>query len=119
MIAIPPDWIAEVDVVVASRLHGTPLSQLNAKPVVPVSFDRKVDWQIEDVGQGEHVLDIAKFPEEDLIHVFDCVLECSTEMQYILRDHVDRYQTPLHIHYQLLAIIVRRSCSSRQSMASL
>ena len=42
---------AAVDVVVASRLHGVLLSQLAGTPALALSYARKVDVQMELVGQ--------------------------------------------------------------------
>ncbi len=41
-----------VDLMVASRLHSVLLAQLVGTPVLALSYDRKVDVQMESVGQS-------------------------------------------------------------------
>ncbi len=49
---------AAVDVMVASRLHGVLLSQLAGTPVLALSYNRKVDVQMEAVGQSSFCLNV-------------------------------------------------------------
>ncbi|AMN47446.1 hypothetical protein ACG33_10120 [Steroidobacter denitrificans] len=50
--------LAQVDVVVASRLHGILLAHLAHKPVVAISYDRKVDTHMAYMEQTSYRLDI-------------------------------------------------------------
>lgn len=52
--------------VVASRLHGVILAHLLGKPVIPISFDRKVDAHLEDFGQLEWRTDLRSVTAEQL-----------------------------------------------------
>ncbi|MBS0375266.1 MAG: polysaccharide pyruvyl transferase family protein [Proteobacteria bacterium] len=62
--------LAAGDVVVASRLHGVILSHLAARPVLAISFDRKVDAHLEDFDQGDLRLDIRTVSAEALQRQF-------------------------------------------------
>ena len=46
------DHASRVDLMVASRLHSVILAQLAGTPVIALSYDRKVDVQMESVGHG-------------------------------------------------------------------
>lgn len=64
------ECLREVDVVVASRLHGVLLSHLADRPVLALSYDRKVTRHMEDMGQGRYCLGIDRFTSrqiEDLV----------------------------------------------------
>jgi polysaccharide pyruvyl transferase WcaK-like protein len=65
---------ARVDVVVASRLHGVILAQLAETPVIALSYDRKVDVQMEAVGQGAFRLAIDEFTLGDFETCLDRLL---------------------------------------------
>jgi polysaccharide pyruvyl transferase WcaK-like protein len=54
--------LREVDVLIASRLHSTILGFVAQTPTIAISFDPKVDWVMEDLGQTEylfHIHDVA------------------------------------------------------------
>ena len=52
------DHASRVDLMVASRLHGVLLAQLVGTPVIALSYDRKVDVQMESVGQSSFRLSV-------------------------------------------------------------
>ena len=52
--------IDDIDIVIASRLHGVLLSHLMHRPVLAISYDRKVDHHMEDMGLSEYCLDLGK-----------------------------------------------------------
>ena len=59
-----------LDFVVASRLHGLILSFLAGKPCVALSYDRKVDALMTDVGLKHYCLDIRSFTGENALATF-------------------------------------------------
>jgi polysaccharide pyruvyl transferase WcaK-like protein len=59
-----------LDFVVASRLHGLVLSFLAGKPCVALSYDRKVETLMTDVGLKAYCLDIRSFTSENLLATF-------------------------------------------------
>ena len=67
--------LARVDVVVASRLHGILLSHLAHKPVVAISYDRKVDTHMAYMEQTPHRLDIHSVDATAIDEVFQDFLE--------------------------------------------
>lgn len=59
--------LVDVDFLIASRLHSTILGFLTHTPAVAISFDPKVDWVMEDLGQTDYLLQIRTFTAEDVI----------------------------------------------------
>ena len=59
-----------LDFVVASRLHGLVLSFLAGKPSIALSYDRKVETLMTDVGLKAYCLDIRSFTSENLLATF-------------------------------------------------
>ena len=60
-----------VDLLVASRLHSVILGFVTQTPTVAISFDPKVDWVMNDLGQANYRLDIRDFAAEDVIAGLD------------------------------------------------
>ena len=59
-----------LDFVIASRLHGLVLSFLVGKPCIALSYDRKVDALMTDVGLKAYCLDIRSFTSENTLATF-------------------------------------------------
>ena len=63
--------LCDVDFLVASRLHSAILGFLTNTPVVAISFDPKVDWVMQDLGQTDYLLHINNFLPEDVLEALD------------------------------------------------
>ena len=63
--------LLDVDFLIASRLHSTILSFVSQKPTIAISFDPKVDWVMEDLGQTDYLLQIRDFAAEDVIEALE------------------------------------------------
>jgi polysaccharide pyruvyl transferase WcaK-like protein len=63
--------LRDVDLLIASRLHSAILGFLTQTPTVAISFDPKVDWVMEDVGQTDYLMHIRDFTSEDVIEAVD------------------------------------------------
>lgn len=59
--------LADVDLLIASRLHSVILGSVMRKPIVAVSFDPKVDWVMEDLGQQDYLLQIRDFTADEVL----------------------------------------------------
>lgn len=59
-------FLATVDIVIASRLHGLLLASLLARPLLALSYDRKVDALMSDLGQMQYCGAIDTGDETDL-----------------------------------------------------
>jgi polysaccharide pyruvyl transferase WcaK-like protein len=63
--------LLDVDFLVASRLHSTILGFIASRPTVAISFDPKVDWVMQDLGQTGSLLHIQDFEAEDVVLALD------------------------------------------------
>jgi polysaccharide pyruvyl transferase WcaK-like protein len=72
------DVLVGVELIVASRLHGILLAHLVPTPVLAVSYDRKVDAHMTDMGQQQYRVDISNASAKELEAAFD-VLQAHRE----------------------------------------
>jgi polysaccharide pyruvyl transferase WcaK-like protein len=63
--------LLDADCLIASRLHSTILGFLAGKPTIAVSFDRKVDAVMEDLGLTDYLLQIGDFEAKDVMDAVD------------------------------------------------
>jgi polysaccharide pyruvyl transferase WcaK-like protein len=92
----------DVDLVVASRLHGVILAYVAAVPVVTISYEPKVDWLVNDFDQSDYLLDIQTFTPEQLISRFQDLEAHYEEARSQIMAVTQTYQNPLRIQYDLL-----------------
>ncbi len=81
-----------VDFLVASRLHSTILGFVAQTPTVAISFDPKVDWVMQDLGQADYLLHIRDFVAEDVIQALDHIELHSSSVAAQIRS----YQLGVH-----------------------
>src|SRR5271166_1148650 len=91
--------LARLDCVVASRLHGVILSHLCVKPVLAISYDRKVNQYMEDMEQGAYCLDIHGVRVEEMQKAFDQLLLFQDGVKATLRRKIQRYRKLLMSQY--------------------
>ena len=65
--------LRDADVLIASRLHSAILGFVTSLPTIALSFDPKVDWVMEDVGQTDYLLQIRDFSAKDIFETLDRV----------------------------------------------
>jgi polysaccharide pyruvyl transferase WcaK-like protein len=63
--------LRDVDWLIASRLHSTILGFMSETPTIAISFDPKVDWVMEDLGQTDYLLQIRDVTCDDVIEALD------------------------------------------------
>jgi polysaccharide pyruvyl transferase WcaK-like protein len=63
--------LRDVDFLIASRLHSAILGFVTQTPTIAISFDPKVDWVMEDLGQTEYLLQIRDFTAENVVEALD------------------------------------------------
>lgn len=64
------EQMIRTEYIVASRFHSVLLSLVLNKPVIALSFDRKVDWLMLNAGLSAYTLDIRGFDPKDLSALF-------------------------------------------------
>jgi polysaccharide pyruvyl transferase WcaK-like protein len=62
--------IARADLVIANRYHGILLSLALNKPVLGMAYHEKSRALLEQVGQGDYVLNVADFSFDELVEKF-------------------------------------------------
>ena len=105
--------LMDVNFLIASRLHSTILGFLTHTPVVAISFDPKVDWVMEDLGQTDYLLQIRTFTAEDVIEV----LERIQLRRHLVVEQIASYQHRISSickrQYDALSNLAIASCQNR------
>jgi polysaccharide pyruvyl transferase WcaK-like protein len=96
--------ISGADVVIASRLHGVILSHLIAKPVIAISYDRKVDAHMSEIGQSEYRINIDEFTSETLTERFLALHEVARLESDRVEHAVQRYRDQVGTQFDLLFV---------------
>jgi polysaccharide pyruvyl transferase WcaK-like protein len=94
--------VSGMDCVVASRLHGVILSHLSGKPVLAISYDRKVNQYMEDMEQGAYCLDIHGFQLDALEEAFDLLWTSQDAVKATILQKIQRYRKLLMSQYDVL-----------------
>jgi polysaccharide pyruvyl transferase WcaK-like protein len=94
--------VAAADLVIASRLHGVLMSHLLGKPVVAISFDRKVDAHMETMGLSDYRLDIARFESAELRERFASLVAHRREISAQVVERVARFRAELDRQFDTL-----------------
>jgi len=102
------DCLATVDVVVASRLHGVLLSTLMHKPVVAVSYARKVELLMGDLGVSDCLLDGHTLRSEDLVERVRYLCSSHARIRQHLSGAVEAYRTILDSQYARVTVLLGR-----------
>jgi polysaccharide pyruvyl transferase WcaK-like protein len=87
--------LAEVDVVVASRLHGVILSHVASKPVLAISYDRKVTAHMAQIDQAAFVVPFDGLSAPALHEAFEALLANRDRAQSTVETTVRRWHEQL------------------------
>ncbi len=91
--------ISRADLVVANRYHGILISLALGKPVLGIAYHEKSRALLEQVGQGEYVLNIAEFEVEDLIAKFRSLEANAPAVRNQIADHMAPLRQALDEQY--------------------
>jgi polysaccharide pyruvyl transferase WcaK-like protein/peptidoglycan/LPS O-acetylase OafA/YrhL len=94
--------IREMDFVVASRLHGIILSHLLGKPVLAISYDRKVRAHMEAMGQERFCLNLHDCASPQIWSDFEALGLESAAITGDIRSKTKEYGKKLDQQYDLL-----------------
>jgi len=87
--------MAEFDVVVTSKFHGIIFSNLLGKPVIALSYHRKMDFAMRGTGQDRFCADIEGFDGEWLIDAFRSSVAASSSTKLKSSAAVEVYAAKL------------------------
>ena len=93
-----PELLAELtglDCIVASRLHGVILSHLCIKPVLAISYERKVKQHMKEMEQETFCLDIHSIRAEELEKAFDLLSSCPDAIKATIKAKIQEYRKKL------------------------
>jgi polysaccharide pyruvyl transferase WcaK-like protein len=91
--------ISRADLVVANRYHGILIPLMMNKPVLGVAYHPKSRALLEQVGQGDYVLDIADFTTEDLIERFQALEANAAAIRKQIAEHMASLRRALDEQY--------------------
>ena len=103
----------EVDLLIASRLHSTILGFVTHRPTIAISFEPKVDWVMNDLGQTEFLLPIRDFVAEDVVQAVDRMQHHKAEVIEKLSAYQGRVTSALTSQYESLANLAMESHRAR------
>jgi len=66
--------MADFDFVITSKFHGIVFSHMMAKPVIALSYLRKMEDLMRDMGNADYCLDIEYFETSKLIEIFQSMV---------------------------------------------
>lgn len=104
--------------IVASRLHGVMLSHLINKPVVAISFDRKVDVHLQQFGQSRFGLDIRHVSREQIEERFAELEERAPAIKEELRARATSCSGLVHGQFDRILAIATRQERAGADMSS-
>jgi polysaccharide pyruvyl transferase WcaK-like protein len=100
--------LTRLDCVVASRLHGVLLSHLVGKPVVAVSFDRKVDAHMAEVGHQRYCLSISSVEHVALREAFEALEREEVRARARIDAVMRAYRAAVAAQFDMLARLAAR-----------
>jgi len=92
--------LASTTFVIASRFHGVLLSHVTRKPVIALSYHRKVSNLMKDMGHEEYCLDINTFSADELIEKFKKMQKNKDQLQHQIELKEMSYQAALTRQYK-------------------
>jgi polysaccharide pyruvyl transferase WcaK-like protein len=96
------EQLCKVNYVIASRLHGILLSNLCGLPVLAISYDRKVDTYMADVGLPDYCLNIHNIETGSLLKSFELLTINSDLIRSRIMDTNTNYTSDLKQQYDLV-----------------
>ena len=94
--------VSSAEFVVATRFHGVLLSHILLKPVIAISWDRKVDAHMEDVQQLTYCLDIRHLNTRQLRESFALLEANATQVREDINKSMSAYRLVLDSEYERL-----------------
>jgi len=93
------DVLSHCDVLVASRYHGVLLAQLLHRPVIALSYHKKIEALMADAGQSKYCLDINGFNVETLVERFENLVADRKNVEMILTNKAREFRALLDQQY--------------------
>jgi polysaccharide pyruvyl transferase WcaK-like protein len=98
--------VVDALVVVGSRLHAVILALVAGAPVVAVSYARKVQRQVLDIGLGDYLLDMQDVRADDLLARIDRALLEQDALRAHIRRRTAEFRGQLDERFDRLAALI-------------
>ena len=105
--------LLNVDVVIASRLHGVILAHLAGKPVLAISYDRKVNTYMEDMDQAEYCLAVQQVQLDVVAGKFKSLIADAPRVRTTVSRRVEECRKRLAEQYDYLVRETRPAAVAR------
>lgn len=105
------DLIAQIsmtDIVVATRFHGILISYLLEKPVLGISYHKKTDDLMAQMGQSEYVLDISCLDLDFLIERFSALESNREIIKHGIEDKILEQRRALEMQYDCVLRLLEK-----------
>jgi polysaccharide pyruvyl transferase WcaK-like protein len=106
--------IREMDLIVASRLHGIILAHLLGKPALAISYDRKVRAHMEAMAQERFCLDLRDCTATQLWDGFTGLGRGAALISTGLRSKVEEFGQKLDVQYDLIMELAGQTAHARK-----
>jgi polysaccharide pyruvyl transferase WcaK-like protein len=104
--------LRDADYLIASRLHSAILGFATHTPTIAISFDPKVDWVMEDLGQTDYLLQIRNFAAGNVIEALDRIEARADGVAEQIGSYQRRILAALALQYDALAEFVLGSSAT-------
>lgn len=91
--------LARLDAVVVSRLHGVILSHLVHRPVLAISYDRKVSAHMSQAGQERFCIEFGEATHETVTRTFAALVAESAAVHATLHAKTEAWRAALDAQY--------------------
>jgi polysaccharide pyruvyl transferase WcaK-like protein len=106
--------IGSTDIVVASRFHNIIISLILAKPVIGISYHKKISSLMAETGLPEYCLNIEDFEVAGLIERLAAIENHIQEILLRIREGTQKYHKALDKQYRLiLSMLMKKTKVSR------
>lgn len=101
--------IYNADIIIASRLHGIILSHIINKPVLAISYDKKVKSYMGSIEQMDYLIDIDEFNYEQAIERFAKLASLRKREMENIRMTNQSFRKNLSLQYDKIITIIQGS----------
>ncbi|MFK8053395.1 MAG: polysaccharide pyruvyl transferase family protein [Woeseiaceae bacterium] len=98
--------LANLDISVPTRFHGSVLSVRAGKPTLGICYHRKIGDLLTDVGLGDFQVPIETFSVAEIVALLDRLVDERQSASEMVRSSSERYRTLLDQQYSELAALI-------------
>ena len=98
--------LISMDVIVASRLHGVLISHLLNRPVIAISYNRKVNTHMNNMSLSQYCLNIHEFQTEQICKIFDNIISNFEQIKNNISKNINENSNLLKEQYNRLKHIL-------------